>query len=69
MKKRICFLGTCFLACLSYGQITITFKLGVIVGKDAPIMKFYDGYIEKNFGERIIGFDKTFVSGMQTLFS
>lgn len=69
MKKRICFLGTCFLACLSYGQITVTFKQGVIVGKDALIMKFDDGYIEKDFGERIIGFDKTFVADMQTLYS
>lgn len=69
MKKRICFLGICFLACLFYGQITVTFKHGVIVGKDAPIMKFDDGYIEKNFGERIIGFDKTFVADMQTLYS
>ena len=40
MKRLICILTTCFSVCLSYGQITATFKPNATVGKDAPIMKF-----------------------------
>ncbi len=40
MKRLICILTICFSVCLSYGQITATFKPNATVGKDAPIMKF-----------------------------
>ncbi len=66
MKRLICILTTCFSVCLSYGQITATFKPNATVGKDAPIMKFDEdciGYGDSltpaniNYGAEIINGD------------
>lgn len=66
MKRLICILTICFSVCLSYGQITATFKPNATVGKDAPIMKFDNNYIgygdsltpaNRNYGAEIINGD------------